>query len=62
MWMRFTAFACLLVAAVQAQDPAATPTNTAPAPPSTACGVIINNASRKDSLFCYPCLVPEQLV
>ena len=52
--MRFTAFACLLVAAVQAQDPAATPTNTAPAPPSTACGVIINNASRKILSFATP--------
>lgn len=46
MRMRFTIFACLLVAAVQAQDPAPTPTNTAPVPLSTACGDIINNASR----------------
>lgn len=63
MRMRFTAFACLLVAAVQAQNPAATSTNTAPAPLSTACGDIINNATRKIlSLFLDSFLVPEQLV
>ena len=54
MWMRFTTFAYLLVAAVRAQDPAATPTNTAPAPLSTACGDIINNASRKIPFFTAP--------
>lgn len=58
MRMRFTIFACLLVAAVQAQaqDPAPTPTNTAPAPLSTACGDIINNATRKFLSFLF--LVP----
>lgn len=55
MRMRFTVFASLLVAAVQAQDPAPTPTNTAPAPLSTACGDIINNASRKTLFFYFSC-------
>lgn len=53
MWMRFTTFACLLLGTVQAQDPVATPTSTAPAPLSTACGDIIKNASRK-VLFLTP--------
>lgn len=60
MWLRLSTFACLLVAAAQAQDPAATPTNTAPAPLSTACGDIINNASRM-ILFPTPVLCLGQL-
>lgn len=61
MRMRITTFACLLVAAVQAQDPAATPINTAPAPLSTACGDIINNATRKNLSFAILSLCLEQL-